>query len=277
MLTRLVELRNLTKKYKAKQSAKPAAETKPVQEEPAKPASAEEVAPEVNDTPAVEKAKEETPKAEDVKAEAPAEEAKEEAPAAEEVKEETPKAEEVKAEAPSEEESKEEAPAEEEDKEETPKAEEVKAEEPPAEERQKKRQRKKEETPKDENKEEEGDKEKEKLVSNYTKHKSLQILEDFFFILVSTQQNMKFADIPGLEEEKKRLIDFFKRDKIHHALLFFGLEGSANLPLALSFATYINCENKKENDSCGECPSCLKMNKINSSRRPSYISSGPIT
>ena len=121
-------------KYKAKQSAKPAAETKPVQEEPAKPASAEEVAPEVNDTPAVEEAKEETPKAEDVKAEAPAEEAKEEAPVAEEVKEEAPAAEEVKAEAPSEEEAKEEAPAEEEVKEETPKA---------------------------ENKEEEGDKEKE--------------------------------------------------------------------------------------------------------------------
>ena len=142
-------------KYKAKQSAKPAAETKPVQEEPAKPASAEEVAPEVNDTPAVEEAKEETPKAEDVKAEAPAEEAKEEAPAAEEAKEETPKAEEVKAEAPSEEESKEEAPAEEEPKEETPKAEEVKEEEPPAVEEVK------EKTPKAENKEEEGDKEKE--------------------------------------------------------------------------------------------------------------------
>ena len=87
-------------KYKAKQSAKPAAEIKPVQEEPAKPASAEEVAPEVNDTPAVEEAKEETPMAEDVKAEAPAEEAKEEAPAAEEVKEEAPAEEEVKAEAP---------------------------------------------------------------------------------------------------------------------------------------------------------------------------------
>ena len=110
-------------KYKAKQSAKPAAETKPVQEEPVKPASAEEVAPEVNDTPAVEEAKEETPKAEDVKAEAPAEEAKEEAPVAEEVKEEAPAEEEVKAEVPSEEESKEEAPAEEEVKDEAPKAE----------------------------------------------------------------------------------------------------------------------------------------------------------
>ena len=151
-------------KYKAKQSAKPAAETKPVQEEPAKPASAEEVAPEVNDTPAVEEAKEETPKAEDVKAEAPAEEAKEEAPAAEEVKEETPKVEDVKADAPSEEESKEEAPAEEEPKEETPKVEEVKAEEPSEEEAKEEapaEEEVKEETPKAENKEEEGDKEKE--------------------------------------------------------------------------------------------------------------------
>ena len=150
-------------KYKAKQSAKPAAETKPVQEEPAKPASAEEVAPEVNDTPAVEEAKEETPKAEDVKAEAPAEEAKEEAPAAEEVKEETPKAEEVKAEAPSEE-AKEEAPAVEEVKEETPKAEEAKAEAPSEEEAKEEAPAEedvKEETPKAEKKEEEGDKEKE--------------------------------------------------------------------------------------------------------------------
>ena len=151
-------------KYKAKQSAKPAAETKPVQEEPAKPASAEEVAPEVNDTPAVDEAKEETPKAEDVKAEAPAEEAKEEAPAADEVKEETPKAEEVKAEAPSEEESKEEAPASEEAKEETPEAEEVKAEETSEEEAKEEapaEEEAKEETPKAEDKEEEGDKEKE--------------------------------------------------------------------------------------------------------------------
>ena len=75
-------------KYKAKQSAKPAAETKPVKEEPSKPASAEEVAPEVNDTPAVEEAKEETTKAEEVKAEAPAKEVEDEAPKAEDKEEE---------------------------------------------------------------------------------------------------------------------------------------------------------------------------------------------
>tara|TARA_B100001564_G_scaffold188584_1_gene158309 strand:- start:974 stop:2101 length:1128 start_codon:yes stop_codon:yes gene_type:complete len=73
---------------------------------------------------------------------------------------------------------------------------------------------------------------------------------------------MRFADIPGLKEEKKRLIDFFESDKIHHALLFFGLEGSANLPLAISFASYINCESRVGKDSCGECPSCVKMKKL---------------
>ena len=73
---------------------------------------------------------------------------------------------------------------------------------------------------------------------------------------------MRFADIPGLKEEKKRLIDFFESDKIHHALLFFGLEGSANLPLAISFASYINCEARTGQDSCGECSSCVKMKKL---------------
>ncbi len=73
---------------------------------------------------------------------------------------------------------------------------------------------------------------------------------------------MKFSDIPGLEEEKKRLIDSFSSNKIHHAILFFGQKGSANLSLAFAFATYINCENKRDFDSCGNCSSCSKMEKL---------------
>jgi len=73
---------------------------------------------------------------------------------------------------------------------------------------------------------------------------------------------MRFSDIPGLQEEKKRLISFFKSGKIHHALLFFGKEGSGNLPLSLAFATYLNCDKKIENDSCGDCPSCNMMQKL---------------
>ena len=73
---------------------------------------------------------------------------------------------------------------------------------------------------------------------------------------------MKFSAIPGLQKEKKRFIDSFKSNEIHHATLLFGEEGTANLSLAISFASYINCENRTDTDSCGECPPCSKMNKL---------------
>ena len=47
-----------------------------------------------------------------------------------------------------------------------------------------------------------------------------------------------------------------------HAQLFMGGEGGANLALALAYATYLNCENKQESDSCGSCASCTKINKL---------------
>ena len=72
---------------------------------------------------------------------------------------------------------------------------------------------------------------------------------------------MRFSKIPGLSHEKKRLIDSFDSNTIHHAMLFVGQRGSANLSLALAFATYINCRSRGD-DSCGLCSSCNKMDKL---------------
>ena len=72
---------------------------------------------------------------------------------------------------------------------------------------------------------------------------------------------MRFQDIPGLEEVKNKLIEAVKADHVAHAQLFLGAEGSANLHMALAFATYLNCLNKQENDACGECSSCTKQAK----------------
>ena len=44
--------------------------------------------------------------------------------------------------------------------------------------------------------------------------------------------------------------------------MFAGVSGSANMAMALAYATYINCENKQDGDSCGECASCVKMAKL---------------
>ena len=73
---------------------------------------------------------------------------------------------------------------------------------------------------------------------------------------------MQFKDIPGLDQVKRGFIKAIKDNHIAHAQMFFGMRGSANLAMALSYATYINCENPTDEDSCGTCPSCIKMNKL---------------
>jgi DNA polymerase III subunit delta' len=73
---------------------------------------------------------------------------------------------------------------------------------------------------------------------------------------------MLFSSIPGLEETKSKLIQAIRHDHLAHALLIHGPEGSATLPMALGLATYVNCENPGEHDSCGTCGSCLKSGKL---------------
>ncbi len=73
---------------------------------------------------------------------------------------------------------------------------------------------------------------------------------------------MLFQDIPGQEVIKQKLRDALKGDHVAHAQLFAGPEGSANLAMALAFATYLNCENRTETDACGQCASCVKNAKL---------------
>jgi DNA polymerase-3 subunit delta' len=73
---------------------------------------------------------------------------------------------------------------------------------------------------------------------------------------------MLFSQIIGHEDIKKKLIQSVKENRIAHAQLFLGPEGTGKLALAIAYAQYINCTNKRENDSCGECPSCKKFNAL---------------
>ncbi|MBQ8223160.1 MAG: DNA polymerase III subunit delta' [Bacteroidales bacterium] len=73
---------------------------------------------------------------------------------------------------------------------------------------------------------------------------------------------MLFSQIIGQEEVKKKLIQSVRESRVAHAQLFLGPEGSGSLALAIAYAQYINCTNRGENDSCGECPSCKKFNNL---------------
>lgn len=74
---------------------------------------------------------------------------------------------------------------------------------------------------------------------------------------------MLFSSIPGLSSTKKTLIKGVVQNHVAHAQLFWGLEGTANLSLALAYGRYILCEDKQENDACGVCQSCNLYNKLN--------------
>jgi DNA polymerase-3 subunit delta' len=98
---------------------------------------------------------------------------------------------------------------------------------------------------------------------------------------------MLFKNVIGQADVKLHLVNMVQQNRISHALLFLGKEGCGALPLAIAFAQYIVCEkvNRKAAaapagpslfgeepaapaqqatvlDSCGECPSCVKMQQL---------------
>jgi DNA polymerase-3 subunit delta' len=99
---------------------------------------------------------------------------------------------------------------------------------------------------------------------------------------------MQFKDIIGQQQVKEQLVQLVQQNRLSHALLFLGKEGSGALSLAIAFAQYIVCtsakeavqrsapglfgeelsspspqgEGRGEADSCGICPACIKADKL---------------
>jgi len=97
---------------------------------------------------------------------------------------------------------------------------------------------------------------------------------------------MSFKNVIGQEGIRQTLVELVQLNRLSHALLFLGNEGSGVLPLALAFAQYTLCEkvNGKEavpagtslfgaepsdvvppamlGDACGVCPSCIKASQL---------------
>jgi DNA polymerase-3 subunit delta' len=90
---------------------------------------------------------------------------------------------------------------------------------------------------------------------------------------------MQFLSIIGQASIKEKLVSLVSQNRLSHALLFLGKEGSGSLELAIALAQYVVCEKNKPgnadqgaslfgdapspqnsflDDSCGLCPSCKK-------------------
>jgi len=94
---------------------------------------------------------------------------------------------------------------------------------------------------------------------------------------------MPFNDVIGQSALKRELPELMQANRLAHALLFLGKEGSGALPLALAFAQYVVCEKVNapaagagpslfgdapsepaapRTDACGICASCIKAAQL---------------
>ncbi len=73
---------------------------------------------------------------------------------------------------------------------------------------------------------------------------------------------MLFQEIIGQSAIKEQLIRSVFKNRVSHAQLFLGPEGSGSFALALAYAQFISCTEKTETDSCGNCSSCRKYAKL---------------
>jgi len=73
---------------------------------------------------------------------------------------------------------------------------------------------------------------------------------------------MLFREVIGQNAIKEQLIQSVFENRVSHAQLFLGPESSGSFALALAYAQFISCTNRSEADSCGECSSCRKYNKL---------------
>lgn len=73
---------------------------------------------------------------------------------------------------------------------------------------------------------------------------------------------MRFSDITGQESAANRLRSAIDRNKLPHALLITGPEGTGGLPLAHAAGQYILCQHRTNGEPCGKCPECLQAQKL---------------
>lgn len=73
---------------------------------------------------------------------------------------------------------------------------------------------------------------------------------------------MKFIEVVGHNDIKQKLTQAVQNGRIPNSQLFLAQEGSGNLALAIAYAQYVNCTQRTPEDSCGECASCIKYNKL---------------
>ncbi len=73
---------------------------------------------------------------------------------------------------------------------------------------------------------------------------------------------MQFSNVIGQGDVINQISKMIDQNRVPHALLFTEKEGFGALTIVLAAIQYLFCKNKISGDSCGVCPSCVKISKL---------------
>ncbi len=83
---------------------------------------------------------------------------------------------------------------------------------------------------------------------------------------------MQWSEVIGQEELSTKLRELARQRHLPHAMLIHGAVGYGSMTMALALATYVQCRQPGEQDSCGKCDQCKKNAKL---ENPDLILSFP--
>ncbi|MBT5028140.1 MAG: DNA polymerase III subunit delta' [Nitrospinaceae bacterium] len=72
---------------------------------------------------------------------------------------------------------------------------------------------------------------------------------------------MSFNSVLGQSQPKKILHNALQNNSVAHAYLFYGQESVGKKKLAIALAKTLNCKGSDPLEACGECDSCLKIER----------------
>lgn len=73
---------------------------------------------------------------------------------------------------------------------------------------------------------------------------------------------MFFNDIPGQREAANHLQHAVQEGRVANTQLLLGAPGAGTLALALAYARYLLCEDRRREDACGQCNACSMIDKL---------------
>jgi DNA polymerase III subunit delta' len=73
---------------------------------------------------------------------------------------------------------------------------------------------------------------------------------------------MDFKSLAGQDTAKRILIRTVDRENVPNSFLFYGPEGVGKWGMAVALTAYLNCRSRNNGDSCGTCPPCRQIRKL---------------